>query len=177
MRRHFSLLSRSSVSSCPNSACESTSHIWSSTDSDARSTWGGVATAGAGAAGGCAGRGDGTDCATANGRDAGTGFSSGAGTSGDQACGERLPTPIARYGLEFHSYTRGRFVRVAVEYRCVQKDILAASVRRDKSVTAFLVELQYLARNQSWAASSLVLCRIASTIAGAVIGDSIALVI
>jgi hypothetical protein len=39
-------------------------------------------------------------------------------------------------------------VRIAVEYRRMQKDVLATVVRRDKSVTASMVELKYPARFQ-----------------------------
>ena len=52
------------------------------------------------------------------------------------------------HNLEFYFHSRREHVRVAVEYRCVQKYILAAVVRRNKPVTARLVELQHPACSQ-----------------------------
>jgi hypothetical protein len=61
----------------------------------------------------------------------------------DEVRGECLPSTVADHDLEFYSHSWCEHVRVAIEYRCMQKDILAAVVRRDKSITTRLVELQH----------------------------------
>jgi hypothetical protein len=61
---------------------------------------------------------------------------------------ECLSPPIARHDLELHPHSRCELICDAVEYRCVQKDILAAVVCPDKSITAFLIELQHSSCSQ-----------------------------
>jgi len=62
--------------------------------------------------------------------------------------GERLPAAVASHDLKFYFHSRRQLVRVAIEYRCVQKYILAAVSSRDKSVAARLIKLQHPARSQ-----------------------------
>jgi hypothetical protein len=62
--------------------------------------------------------------------------------------GECFPSPVARHDVEFHLCTRNKLVRIPVEYRCVQEYVFAVVVRRDKSVTAYMIELKYSACNQ-----------------------------
>jgi hypothetical protein len=66
----------------------------------------------------------------------------------DQARGERLPAAVACHDLEFYFPSRRELVRVAIEYRCVQKYIFAAVTRRDKAIAARLIKLQHPARSQ-----------------------------
>jgi hypothetical protein len=51
--------------------------------------------------------------------------------------GERLPSPIARHGLEFDLHPRDGCAQVVIiEYGGVKKYILAAIIRPDKSIAA-----------------------------------------
>jgi hypothetical protein len=70
------------------------------------------------------------------------------GPAGDEMRRECLAAPVSRRDLEFDAPVRAEVVRVAVEYRCVQKDIIATIVRRHESITACLVKLKYAARSQ-----------------------------
>jgi hypothetical protein len=65
----------------------------------------------------------------------------GTGFAGHEVHGERLPPAVAGHGLKSHFRSRDEQVRVAIEYGCMQKYILTAIVRRDKSVSARWVEL------------------------------------
>ncbi len=62
--------------------------------------------------------------------------------------GECFTPSVARHYLKFKSRAWDELVRVAIDYRRMQKDIFAAIIRRDKSITAYLVELEYPARSQ-----------------------------
>jgi hypothetical protein len=55
--------------------------------------------------------------------------------------GERLSPAIACHGLESDFHSRNEHARVSIEHRRMQKYILTAIVRRDKSVTARRIEL------------------------------------
>jgi hypothetical protein len=62
--------------------------------------------------------------------------------------GECFPSPVARHNLELHFCARSEFVRIPVEYRCVQEYVFATVIRRDKSITAHMIELQHPACNE-----------------------------
>lgn len=63
--------------------------------------------------------------------------------------GECFPSPVAGHNLEFYFCTRNKLVRIPVEYRCVQEYVFATVVRRDKSVTAYVIELKYPTGSQT----------------------------
>ena len=62
--------------------------------------------------------------------------------------GKRLPPPVAGHDLKLNLSARGQVAGVAVEYRCVQKNIIPAILGGNEPETASLIELQHPARRQ-----------------------------
>jgi hypothetical protein len=72
----------------------------------------------------------------------------GAGFVSGEMYVERFPSAVARHNLESDLHPWSKHARIAAEYGRVQENVFAAILRRDKSVTACLVELQNSSRSQ-----------------------------